>query len=300
VLSTHRLDDTVRMPWDTRSGRWDTVVRPALAILFRLALGPAADAYAPRFLRYERRGGAPLSWHWPGFLFGSVWAFYRKLWTAGIAFASLPLLGAALFGLVAPALDRSTAGWLACAFAMVWLAPGIFTGLLANGVLYAHIRRRIALAEAGAHRADEAAARIIARRPTSALAALVFGGLAAGVGATAVAPFLDSLYHDHIVRAGIAARLAALRPLEVAIEEAWRHGVSIARLARSISTGASTDRDVTVSPVSGRVRVDLGAYHPELDGKAILLAPAVDPEQRVRWICVPVDVPRRYLPPPCA
>jgi hypothetical protein len=55
-----------------------------------------------------------------------------------------------------------------------------------------------------------------------------------------------------------------------------------------------------VSPVSGRVRVDLGAYHPELDGKAILLAPAVDPEQRVRWICVPVDVPRRYLPPPCA
>jgi hypothetical protein len=293
-------DDTVRLPWDAASERWDTVVRPVLAVLFRLALGPAADSYAPRFLRYERRGGAPLSWHWPAFLFGSAWAFYRKLWAAGIAFAALPLLGAAGFGLFAPALDRSTLGWLACALASVWLAPGVVTGLLANRVLYAHVRRRVALAEASAPRADEAAARISAWRPTSTVAALVLGAVAAGIGATAVAPFLGSLYHDRVVRVSIAERLMALRPLERAIEEAWRRGVSLAWLAGTDSAGTLDERAVRVSPQNGRVRVDLGAWHPELQGKSILLAPAVDPEQRVRWICVPVDVPRKYLPPPCA
>ena len=288
------------MPWDTAADSWDTVVRPVLAVLFRLALGPAADAYAPRFLRYEGRGGAPLSWHWPAFLFGSAWAFYRKLWATGIAFAALPLLGAAAFGLFAPAIDRSTLSWLASAFASVWLVPGIVTGLVANRVLYAHVRRRVALAEAGAHRADEAAERITAWRPTSTFAALVLGAGAAIVAVLAVAPFLGSLYHEHLVRVSIAHRLTALRPLEVAIEAAWRHGASLAWIAGTDSAGTPDDRAVRVSPQNGRVRVDLGALHPELDGKSILIAPAVDKEQGVRWICVPVDVPRKFLPPACA
>ena len=76
--------DTIRLPGVEGEAR--TVVRPALAVLFRVAVGPRADAYVPRFLDYERGGGPRAGWHWPAFLAGPVWAFYRKLWIAGIVF----------------------------------------------------------------------------------------------------------------------------------------------------------------------------------------------------------------------
>ncbi len=296
------LGDTVRMPWFAESGSEETVVRPALAILFRLALGPAADDYGPRFLRYEERGGARLGWHWPALLLGSAWAFYRKLWLTGIFFASLPLIGVAGFATVAPAVGDSTLRWIAVAIAAIWLAPAIIAALLANRQLYRHVKRRVASAEAGCRRVDEAASLISARRPTSIAAALVFGGAALAVGSVAVAPRISALYHEQIVRVSIADTLAAIRPLQVAIEDAWRSGASLSRLLRHAAkeTAATPPGGITVSPENGRVRLELGPQSPELRGKAILLAPAVDPQQQVQWICVPVDVPRKYLPQDCA
>ncbi len=79
-------------------------------------------------------------------------------------------------------------------------------------------------------------------------------------------------------------------------------GASLTHLPGDMSTpsvpGAAPIRLVGVSPASGRLRLELEL--PELRGKSILLAPAVDPQQHVQWICVPVDVPRKYLPQDCA
>ena len=38
-------------------------VRPTLAVLYRLAVGPAADYYAPRFLKFEQAGHSAPGWH---------------------------------------------------------------------------------------------------------------------------------------------------------------------------------------------------------------------------------------------
>jgi len=56
---------------------------------------------------------------------------------------------------------------------------------------------------------------------------------------------------------------------------------------------------VSVDAASGRVRLDVGASIPELAGKAILIAPAVDQRERIRWFCVPVGIPERFLPQVC-
>ena len=56
---------------------------------------------------------------------------------------------------------------------------------------------------------------------------------------------------------------------------------------------------VNVSLANGRVRLALGPLIPELSGRSILLAPALDRRQQVRWICIPVDIPARYLPREC-
>jgi len=48
------VDDTIH--WQEGI---ETVVRPALAVLYRLAIGPHADRYAPRFLAFEGGRGRP-------------------------------------------------------------------------------------------------------------------------------------------------------------------------------------------------------------------------------------------------
>ena len=83
------LNDTVRMPWDGDGASGERVVPPALAVLYRVAVGPAADYYVPRFLRFAGGGPALSGWHWPAMLAPAIWAFYRKLWLA--AFVTVPL-----------------------------------------------------------------------------------------------------------------------------------------------------------------------------------------------------------------
>ena len=84
-LDTVQLGSLPGEPADER------IVRPSLAILFRMAVGPAADYYAPRFLEYERTGRSFPSWNWAAPWVPTVWAFYHKLWVAGLAFALWPV-----------------------------------------------------------------------------------------------------------------------------------------------------------------------------------------------------------------
>ena len=63
--------------------------------------------------------------------------------------------------------------------------------------------------------------------------------------------------------------------------------------------GAAPIADIDVNPVTGRVRVAFSALVPELAGRTLLLAPTRDADGHVQWMCVPVDIPTRYLPKEC-
>jgi hypothetical protein len=289
--------DTIHLPDD------EPVVRPALAVLYRLAVGPAADYYAPRFLRYERAGHALPGWHWPAFVCPSVWAFYRKLWIAGIAYALLPALGALAFANIGPRIDDSTLLWSAAAVLAVWVLPGILPALLANSLLYRRVRRVVGRAEAAGGNVPRAARMLSKRKPTSVGSALLLGGGILALAFTGSADKLREAYVDHAVRATIGQSLSAVRWLQQEVEEEWwRFGVPRRppELVRQLARQSAPDlADVTVSETNGRVRLGLGRSIPELAGKAILLAPSVDAWQRVHWLCIPIDIPKKYLPKEC-
>jgi hypothetical protein len=117
-----------------------------------------------------------------------------------------------------------------------------------------------------------------------------------------VIPSLQATYADQVVRSRIAESLAAIQPLQRQLEE-WfvsRSPSDAPDLALAqMRPGPEQVEPVNVSLISGRVRLALDALTPELTGRWILLAPALDRRQQVRWICVPVDVPARYLPREC-
>ncbi len=133
--------DTIQLRGQSTADARRTGIRPALAVLFRLAVGPAADYYAPRFLSYERAGRGAPGWHWPSFLLPSVWAFYRKLWLAGFTFALLPVAGAFAFAAIADRIDNATLPWLLGAILAIWFLPGVLPAIVANSLVYRRVRQ---------------------------------------------------------------------------------------------------------------------------------------------------------------
>jgi len=281
----------------------ERVVRPALAILFRLAIGPGADYYAPRFLEFERTGRSFPNWNWAAIGAPCVWAFYHKLWWPGLAFAMWPVIAMALFGLADPYLGDSTLTSIACAGLLLWLVPGVVAGLAANSLIYQNTRWLVREAEAKTMRPEEAARLLGARAPVAPGSASLLGIAAALLAMFVATPALQTAYTDREVRREVAARLAAVQPLKHEVEAGWAPARSLL-LAPDFeiadpqsSTGILGDVDVRLD--TGRVRVTLPSWIPQLAGRSILLAPAIGQDERVRWICVPVDIPARYLPSEC-
>jgi hypothetical protein len=278
-------------------------VRPALAVLFRIAVGPSADRYVRRFLAFERTGRVRPGWHWPSFLLPGVWAFYRKLWVIGLLFALLPIAGAVGFAAIEPTFERADFIWIACAIAAIWILPGVLPALLADSLLYNHCRYLVWRAERGTKGAADAVHELSRRAPTSIGAALLLGGGALVGMIGVVVPPMYSAYVEAGVRAQVTEVLAAVRGLEEDIESTWFSARLLPRQTDHATlrshAAAALIEDVHVHPQTGRVRLALGPAVPELAGKTLLIAPTRDLFDRWNWMCVPVDIPRRYLPKEC-
>lgn len=289
--------DTVRMPGPAE----DRVVRPALAVLYRLAVGPNADHYVSRFFAFERdRRGWP-GWSWPAFLVGPAWAGYRGLWFAAFGFAMLPLLAAVAFIAFGPALDRATWLWEAGALITVWAVPSCIAAAGANYLFYRRIRSQSLSAERETAGPVQAAARLNDHRSTSWLGATAG---AAGIALVYLAVVVDLVdaHRDHVVRRLVLDTLAAVRTLEQQVVANWTTARLVPRQTEAVAAGGEGEADIEdihVDPATGRVRVAFGPTVPELAGKTILLAPTRDEQQQVRWLCVAVGIERAHLPPEC-
>jgi hypothetical protein len=296
--------DTIHLPGESAADARQICIRPALAVLYRVAVGPSADYYAPRFLRYEKAGHAAPGWNWPSFWLPSVWAFYRKLWLAGLAFALLPVVGAFAFGALGAYIDNASVPWLVGAVVAIWLLPGIIPALIANSLLYRRVRRMVARAEASTGSAAQVVTLIARRSPTSLAAGLLLGGGALVLAANVVAPSVRGAWLEHEVRTKITAALASVQPLQQQIEDSWNRvrAIPLKIDVDTLRVKAATAffDEVSFRPANGRLRLGLGQSIPELFGRSILLAPAVDPSQRIHWTCIPVDIPAKYLPKECS
>lgn len=295
--------ETIHWPGRDELDPADTVVRPALTVLFRLAVGSSSDYYIPRFLAYERLGRPRPGWHWPALLFPPVWAFYRRLWGAGVCYALLPLLGALVFAFIAPRYEDSMTSWFACAALLIWVLPNVTSALVANSLLYRRVRKLVHRAESESRGPSQAASWFGGRRPTSIIAAFLCGGIVVGMLLGALVSQVHIAYTERVARAKLAQSLAAVRLIELRVEEAWLRGVPFTRIVDDNSVivpqGATLLADVKLRAADGRLRLDLDHSLPELAGKVILLAPTLDLADRVRWFCVPVDIPERFLPAAC-
>jgi hypothetical protein len=279
-------------------------VEPRLAVLYRLAVGPAADFYTPRFLRYEQEGHARPGFHWAALMLPPVWAFYRKLWVAGVVYALMPILGALAVHALGEHIDDWNVPWLAGAVLLVWLVPSLAAATLANSLLYRRIRRLVRRAEARSDTAAQAAQLLSERSPTSGAAGFLLGVGSIALALGLVTPGIFRAYAEHDARAKVAETLASVKDVqEKVVDQIQRSGGAAAGAGHGevhLATGWTHKlQALSLNPATGRLRLSLGPAVPELWGKTLVLAPALDVFQRVVWYCVPIDIPARFLPKEC-
>jgi hypothetical protein len=255
--------DSVHLALEPGEDADERIVRPSLAILFRMAVGPDADYYGPRFLEYERTGRSFPSWNWAAFMAPGVWAIYRRLWGAGIAFTVWPLLALVVCWLALPSFSDTGLMGVAAAALAAWFSPGVVGALTANTLL--HRKSRVLVQQAETHMSEtDKAARWLARRtviaPVQAVAASVIMLAALGV----VVPVFESAYSDQLVKARIAESIAAMRPLQRQLEEWFMSRSPDDAPAIALDETLDTPQldKVNVSLVNGRVRLALDRRSP--------------------------------------
>jgi hypothetical protein len=269
-----------------------------------MAVGAGADFYVPHLLRRESHARAAPGWVWPAFFCPAGWAFYRKLWWSGTAFALLPVLGLAAFVAAGDYLGDSEAVWWAALVSAVAIVPGIVAALLAIPLLHRHVRRRVRQAEAMGERADRVATLLAGRQPTSLLHGVLLGFAALAMWLAVALPVLQGQRDDRAVRARVVTSMAAVAPLRRAVADSREQSVPVSSLLTQATLtpdafGAAGLEVVVLDPENGRLRLTFAAGLAPLAGKSLVLAPVIDPEQRLRWLCVPIGIPSRLLPPEC-
>jgi hypothetical protein len=291
------------MPWESPLDAREWVVPPARAVQFRVAVGPGADRYVPRFINYERAGRPLVGWHWGALVFGSAWACYRRLWLPATGYAALSVAGAAAFVAVEPDLGDSPWSWFAVMALLVWLVPGIVAALFAHMHVYARVKRLVARAEGFSVGATGIVKWLAARPPTAIVAGAIAGLAVAGALAVLLMPRVDAMLAERSVRAKVATLLAVIEPLERQVEASWSDRkplrLTLADAAALVERSGNLLESISVNPANGRLSLVLGSAVAELAGRNILLSPTVAAPQQLAWICVPVGIAAKYLPAAC-
>lgn len=291
------------MPWESPLKRRETVVPPSRAVQFRIAVGPGADRYVPRFIGYERAGRALPGWHWGALFFGSAWACYRRLWLPATGYAALSVAGAAAFVTVEPDLGDSPWTWVAVAALLVWLVPGILAALFAHMHVYGRVKRLVARAEAFSVGATGIAKWLAACRPTAAVGGAIAGLCIAVALSLLLVPRMSAMLAERNVRTKVATLLTVIEPLQQQVESAWNNRkplrLSLHDAANLVESSGNLLESIAVNPANGRLSMVLGSAVAELAGHQLLLAPTMAAPQQLAWICVPVGIAAKYLPVSC-
>ena len=297
------IGDTVRMPWEVPLDARETVVPPARAVQFRIAVGPGADRYVPRFIGYERAGRVLPGWHWGALFFGSAWACYRRLWLPATGYAALSVAGAGIFVAIESDLGDSPLLWFAFAALLVWLVPGIVAALFGHIHVYGRVKRLVARAEGFSVGAIGIVKWLSTRRPTAALAGAMAGISVVAVLAMLLVPRIETMMAERDVRAKVTTLLAAIAPLQQQVESAWSNRkpirLTLSDAAKLVERSGNLLESISVNPANGRLSLVLGSAIAELAGRNILLAPTMAAPQQLAWICVPVGIAAKYLPVSC-
>ncbi len=268
---------------------------------YKAIIGPRnQDYYLRHFARFDAKGHAGPSWHWPAFFVTFWWLLYRKLWLYALIYFFLPYAASFVIGVVyvvAGDYADAVVGLLSLLYLVaILLLPPVY----ANALYYSYCRRRIRDARAASAETDKQLAVLSATGGASNVAIVVIA-IIAGVALIGIlAATSIPAYQEYVTRARVASAVAAG---DAAAEKVGRYYQEHQAMPGSL---AEAGFDTQLPPSIGKIdfNAQTGAViitmaGAPIEGESVLLEPMVEENNQVSWKCVSQDMPEQYLPHQC-
>jgi hypothetical protein len=200
------------------------------------------------------------------------------------------------FAAIADRIDNATLPWLLGAVLAIWFLPGVIPAIVANSLVYRRVRKIVARAEASASSASQVASQLARGSPTSLAAGLLLGGATLLLAASVVAQLRGAWFEHSEGQSDCGApassrcnsrsrRMGSGRhPAQLDVD-ALRSGGH--RLRRGEFSSGQWPLAIGTGPIdTGIIRT----LHPARAGGRCVTDSVM---------CIPVDIPAKYLPKEC-
>lgn len=269
--------------------------------LYRALIGPNNQSYYLNvFERFDRRGRAGMSWHWPAFFVTFYWFLYRKMWWSALGYLVLPYVAAFFLAMIVALLgidsDVTALGIYVSYLAGIWLLPA----LCANELYYKQCNRIIARVKARSTNDQRVLGELAGRGGTSNVAIFIVIVVATIALISILAAIAIPAYQEYTVRARVSEAYATGDLAAQSVGHYFReHQVVPASLeAAGFSTSLpSSIKDISLDSSNGLVIMTMA--NQVIEDKHLVLVPSLDSDGQVNWTCMSRDIPERYLPKRC-
>jgi type II secretory pathway pseudopilin PulG len=264
---------------------------------YKAIIGPKNQAYYLRhFQRFDAKGKAGITWHWPAFFVTFLWLLYRKMWLHAMLEWLLPVIVIIPVVIIAATLgEPGTYVAVLLYIAVVTLLPPLF----ANALYYRHCKK------------------IIAESRVSSPDLQWQLGQLSGKGGTSNGVMIFFLIFVFIAIIGILAAIAipqfVLFKNKAAVSQAVYTGKSATEhvtnyylqnkgLPSNIEeTGFNNPLPQSVKKIrldsqTGVITVTMAN---QLNDKSLLFSPYTNTDNQIVWKCSSNDINEVYLPNEC-
>jgi len=298
----HGSANTPSMPASTaRSGEAEVEIPEEE--FYKAVIGPKnQDYYLSRFARFDEAGKAGITWHWSALFVTFYWLLYRKMWLNAFLYFIAPYVIMIPVGIVAAIVGASGGGDSILAVGNLLFLGAVFLlpPLFANALYYRHCKKKIAEVRASTGEVQRQLGELTGKGGTSGviiifILAFVFIAILGILAAIAI-----PAYQDYTTRARTVEGAAVGKSVADAVANYYySHQVVPSSLSQAgyVPSPSPAIRSVEVDGDSGVVSVIMAGS--PIEGKALLLTPSIDANNRIVWKCASKDIPDKFLPHHC-
>lgn len=254
------------------------------------------DYYLRHFARFDSKGKAGVSWHWPAFFMTFCWLLYRKMWLNALLYFFLPSLMAS--GVIVNSSAETITG---IGYLLYFVGIFVLPPMYANALYYRHCKKKIALVMASSHDPQKQLGELSAEGGTSnvalnvALIVVLIPSIVGILAAVAILAYQDYTARTHVVQAEAIGRNAT----GTVADYYYRHQEFPCSLEQA---GFATPlppsvKEISVNCQNGTVIMTMA--NAPLAGKALLFVPSMDLSNRITWKCMSREIQDGYLPLQC-
>jgi Tfp pilus assembly protein PilE len=270
---------------------------------YSAVIGPKnQDYYLRQFARFDEAGKPGITWHWPALFVTFYWLLYRKMWLNAFLYFVAPYAIMIPVGFVAAIAGIPGRGDSILAVGNLLFLGAVFLlpPLYANALYYRHCRKKIAEVRASSNDVQRQLGELTGKGGTSGVIIiflLVFVFIAVlGILAAIAIP----AYQDYTTRARTSEGATIGKSAADAIANYYHvHQMVPVTLGQAgyVPPASQAIRSVEVDADNGTVSVIMAKA--PIEGKALLLTPSLDANNRIVWTCRSKEIADKFLPHDC-